>query len=243
MNCDKSSSRKFDLKYASHDALNTKKRYPHVQSKVKIYIENLKKEDQERRQKTLIRHRSEPCQLSVCKSPDDYLSSLNGSGNDWKSVLEKKSLEFDELKSKLNEMKEYGDTMKEYGDAMKELLSNERSRRLELQKTLDAIRERHKIVNSCTWSDPGYRVADRIAENDKIRCKEINTTRDIVLFIEEDISDGGLDKAESQEDTDDVNDETILLQPVELTSSKKSVKNRIKKMLRCCAPCIKPKVV
>lgn len=99
------------MKYASYDALNTKKRYPHVQSKVKIYIENLKKEDQERRKVQITRHRSEPSALSHWNSPNDVVINLEESCTDWKSVLDKKKFEFDEMKSKLDEMKIYGDTM------------------------------------------------------------------------------------------------------------------------------------
>lgn len=92
-----------------------------MQSKVKIYIENLKKEDQERRKVHITRHRSEPSELAQWNSPDDVVVNLEESSTDWKSVLDKKNFEFDEMKSKLDEMKMYGDTMNA-------LLKAERSR-------------------------------------------------------------------------------------------------------------------
>lgn len=110
---------RYDLKYASYDALNTKKRYPHVQSKVKVYIENMKKEDAERRKVIITRHRSEPSELAQWNSTNNVVVEMKDSSNDWKLLLEKKNVEFDEMKSKLNEMKAYGVTMNE-------LLNNER---------------------------------------------------------------------------------------------------------------------
>lgn len=104
---------RYDLKYASYDALNTKKKYQHVQSKVKVYIENMRKEDQERRKIRIAHHRSEPSELADWHKPDDIGVKLNESSIDWKLVLEKKNIEFNEMKSKLNEMKTYGDTMNE----------------------------------------------------------------------------------------------------------------------------------
>lgn len=109
------------MKYASYDALNTKKKYHHVQSKVKVYIENLKKEDQERRKTKIAHHRSEPSELADWNKPTDLGVKFNESSIDWKLVLEKKNIEFNEMKSKLNEMKTYGDTMSE-------LLNDERLR-------------------------------------------------------------------------------------------------------------------
>ncbi len=98
------------MKYVSYDALNTKKRYPHVQSKVKTYIDNMRKEDQERRKVKLTRHRSEPSELAEWNASENLNES---NATNWHLVLEKKNLEFDELKSRLNEMKTYGDTMNE----------------------------------------------------------------------------------------------------------------------------------
>lgn len=118
--------------------------------------------------------------------------------------------------------------------------------RLELQKKLDAIRENITIVNSCTWSDPGFRGGDRIAENDKIGSTGIDTTADVVVFIEDDVFNDSiewLDKVGSDEEVADENDETILLHPVEVQTVKKGIKYRVKKILRCCTPCIKSKVV
>lgn len=115
---------------------------------------------------------------------------------------------------------------------------------MELQRKLDAIRDKLKIVDSCTWSDPGFRGEDRIAENDQIGSRAINTTDDVVMFKENDVFENNsewLGKVVSEQEIADENDETILLQPVE--TKKKGVKHRVKKILRCCTPCIKSKVV
>lgn len=71
----------------------------------------MRKEDEERRKVRITRHRSEPSELAEWNSPNNLVSKMNESSTDWKLVLEKKNIEFDELKSKLNEMKTYGDTM------------------------------------------------------------------------------------------------------------------------------------
>lgn len=104
-------------RYASHDALNTKKRYSHVQSKVKVYIENMRREDQERRQISIERHRSEPSKLAEWHTSD----ANDSSAIDWQLVVEQKNVEVDEMKLRLYEMKSYG-------DAMNELLNSERLR-------------------------------------------------------------------------------------------------------------------
>lgn len=117
---------------------------------------------------------------------------------------------------------------------------------MELQKKLDAIRENIEIVNSCTWSDPGFRGGDRIAENVAIGSRGVNTTVETVVRVEDDVfnnSSEWLDKVGSDEEVADENDETILLQPAEVQSVKKGIKYRVKKILRCCTPCIKSKVV
>lgn len=115
---------------------------------------------------------------------------------------------------------------------------------MELQKKLDAMRENMKIVHSCTWSDPGSRARrDRIADNDK-SCEAIDATANVESLSEDEVFIEWLGKVGSEEEiAADVNDETILLQPVEVKVPKKGVKYRVKKLLRCCAPCIKPKVV
>lgn len=101
-------SSRYDVKYASQDALNTKKKYPHVQSKIKVYIDNMRKEDQERRRDKVTHHRSEPSKLAEWNNKPDQ---LDRSSTDWKLVLEKKNVEYDEMKQRLDEMKSYGDTM------------------------------------------------------------------------------------------------------------------------------------
>lgn len=118
--------------------------------------------------------------------------------------------------------------------------------RLEFQRKLNAIRRRIQIVNSRTWSDPGFREGDRIAEDDGISGRGINTTDDIEIFIDNVFRNnrdwpgrvGG-----SEEEIREENDETILLQTVEVKPVKKGMKYRVKKILRCCTPCIKSEVV
>lgn len=105
------------MKYASQDALNTKRRYQHVQSKVKVYIDNMRKEDQERRKGIITRHRSEPSELAEWNKADP----LDQSSTDWKLVLEKKTVECNEMKERMHDLKTYGDTMHE-------LLNSERLR-------------------------------------------------------------------------------------------------------------------
>lgn len=107
---------RYDVKYASNDALNTKRKYSHVQSKVKVYIDKLKKEDLESRKRRITRHRSEPSELAVWKAPDDNNVKFNDY-TDWKLVQQ----EMVEMKSRMNELQSYGDTMSQ-------LLSNERSK-------------------------------------------------------------------------------------------------------------------
>lgn len=88
-----------------------------------MYIDNLKKEDEERRKSRITRHRSEPSVLAEWNSPGiGAVKMLNESSTDnLKSLLEKKNQEVDELKSRLEEMKIYGDTIND-------LLNTERSR-------------------------------------------------------------------------------------------------------------------
>lgn len=116
-----------------------------------------------------------------------------------------------------------------------------------LQKKLEAIRENITIVNSCTWSDPGFRGGDRIAGSDKIGSEGINiTTDDVGMYVDDDVfrdSTEWLGKVGSDAQVADENDETILLQPVEVKTAKKGIKYRVKKIFRCCTPCVKPKVV
>lgn len=83
----------------------------------------MRREDQERRKSNITRHRSEPSELAEWNAADSdvVIIKCNESSADWKSVLDKKNHEFDEMKSKLNEMKVYGDTMSE-------LLKSERLR-------------------------------------------------------------------------------------------------------------------
>ncbi|XP_037035116.1 protein swallow-like [Bradysia coprophila] len=232
MDCDKRSpSNRYELKYASQDALNTKRRYQHVQSKVKVYIDNLRKEDEERRRVKITRHRSEPSELAEWNKPDQ----LDQSSTDWRLVLEKKNVECNEMKERLHDMKTYGDTMHD-------LLNAERLRRKELQKKLDAIRKDLKIVNSCTWSDPGFRGGDQIAENTKIGSRGINTTDDVGMYIEDKVMNNSIEwlgEVGSDEIVADENDKTILLEPVEVLAVNKGMKYRVKKLLRCCTPCVK----
>lgn len=120
---------------------------------------------------------------------------------------------------------------------------------MELQTKLDAIRKNLKIVQSCTWSDPGFRGGDRIAENDKNCDDGINITADDVeMFLEDEVfynnnNSEWLDKAASDEENADENDKTILLQTVEVKPVKKGMKYRVKKIFRCCTPCIQPTVL
>ncbi len=111
---------------------------------------------------------------------------------------------------------------------------------------MDAIRKNLKIVNSCTWSDPGF----RIAENEKIGRTIINTTDIVEMYpdVNERVHNNSIEwlgKIGSEEELiADENDDTILLEPIEdVKPVKKGMKYRVKKLLRCCAPCIKPKVV
>lgn len=116
------------------------------------------------------------------------------------------------------------------------------TQRIELQKKLDAIRGNLKIVNSCTWSDPGFRGGDQIAENEKVHSRGINATDNFGLFIEDDNFHNSIEwlgKVGSNEEVADENDKTILLEPVEVQAVKKGMKYRVKKLLRCCAPCVK----
>lgn len=110
---------RYDTRYASHDALNTKRKYSHVQSKVKVYIDNIKKEDREKRKIRITRHRSEPSQLAEWCASDDHYARVDESSSDWKLVRFELEKELKELKSQVNDMKIYGDTMSQ-------LLSNER---------------------------------------------------------------------------------------------------------------------
>lgn len=120
---------------------------------------------------------------------------------------------------------------------------------MELQCRLDAIRENKKIVNNCTigctWSDPEFRAGDRIAENVKIGSRAIDTTDDVDTYNEDEVFNNSIDwlgKVPSEEDIADENEETILLQSAEVEKVKKGIKYRVKKIFRCCTPCIKPKV-
>lgn len=76
---------------------------------MKLHIENMRKEDQERRRIKITRHRSEPSELAHWNASD-----MNESNTHLKLVVE-------EMECKLNEMKTYGDTMND-------LLNIERSR-------------------------------------------------------------------------------------------------------------------
>lgn len=115
------------------------------------------------------------------------------------------------------------------------------SQRIELQRKLDTIRSNLKIVNSCTWSDPGFRVGDRIAENDKMGSSGIDTTNDVGMYVEDEVFNNSiewLDKVGTNEVTADENDKTILLEPAEVLAVKKGMKYRVKKLLSCCTPCV-----
>lgn len=107
------------MRYASHDALNTKRKFSHVQSKVKVYIDNIRKEDRERRKIKITRHRSEPSELAEWREPVDNYVKLDDTSTDWKLVRYELEKQLKDLKSQVNEMKIYGDTMSQ-------LLSNER---------------------------------------------------------------------------------------------------------------------
>lgn len=105
---------------------------------------------------------------------------------------------------------------------------------------MDAIRSKLKIVNSCTWSDPGFRGEDQIAENIKIGSGGMNTS--VGMYIEDEVFNNSIEwlgKVAADEITADENDKTILLEPVEVVSVKKGMKYRVKKLLSCCAPCVK----
>lgn len=115
---------------------------------------------------------------------------------------------------------------------------------MELQKKLDAIQLRTKIVNSCTWSDPGLRIGDCVADSNKSGYEGTILDDDGIEDSVFNNSTEWLGKVGSEEHVDDdENDKTILLTPVEQKPVKKGMKYRVKKLLRCCAPCIKPKVV
>lgn len=118
---------------------------------------------------------------------------------------------------------------------------------MELQKKLDAIREegRKKFVNSCTWSDPEFRGGDRIAENVTVPSRGLNATNDVDIYngdcIQDEVFNNSIEwlgKVPSEEEIADENDETILLQSAEVQKVKKGMKYRVKKILRCCTPCI-----
>lgn len=121
---------------------------------------------------------------------------------------------------------------------------------MELQKKLSAMREHLGSVNSCTWSDPGEHCiitskiqGVQIEENDKVDFKERNALNNVVLYIENEVFHNGTEwtNAGSDEEIVDDHDETILLQPVEVKPVRKGMKHRMKKILYCCAPCIKAK--
>lgn len=103
---------------------------------------------------------------------------------------------------------------------------------------MDALRKRLESVHCSTWSDPGDRcMTEReTAENDK--------NDDVFLFI----ANGNDNNPEWRGNTDspaeivDDCDETILLQSVEVISVRKNMKNKMRKIFRCCTPCIKSEV-
>lgn len=122
---------------------------------------------------------------------------------------------------------------------------------MELQKKLDAIRLDLGLVSSCTWSDPGEHCIQpskkyvseggRITKTDNIDCTKVKSFENNNEVVDD--STEWLSNVVSDEEIVDDNDETILLQSSEVVSVRKGMKYRIKKILYCCAPCIKSKAV